>query len=110
MAKKTDTTKPAALNVAAPVPAAPTAAKRVVKPAAKTKPAAKKAKAPAPRRTVKAAPTTPRYTSNEVALRAYFISEKRRAHGLPGDEHQDWIEAERQLLAESGKSKKAKKA
>ncbi len=35
----------------------------------------------------------------EIALRAYFIAEKRRALSLPGDEHQDWLEAERQLLA-----------
>ncbi|MEP6672659.1 MAG: DUF2934 domain-containing protein [Chthoniobacter sp.] len=113
MAKKTDsTTKPAALNGAAP--AAPTPVKRTVKPAAKAKPAGKKAKAPltkARRITKKTVATTkPRYTQDDVALRAYFISEKRRAHGIPGDEHHDWLEAERQLLAESLKPKKAKKA
>ena len=132
MAKKTDsTTHPAAPERRAAKPAA-VAAK--TKPAvvaaktdpivvaakanptavaAKTKPAAKTAKVPAAKakRTAKApAPAKPRYTREDVALRAYFISEKRRAHGLPGDEHQDWIEAERQILAEGTKPKKAKKA
>ncbi|MEI9894435.1 MAG: DUF2934 domain-containing protein [Chthoniobacter sp.] len=132
MAKKTDsTTKPAAPSGAAPAvptptkralkpavptvaePAAPVPAKRTVKPIAKTVPAAKKKAPPAKaRRIVKkaAAPAKPRYTQEDVALRAYFISEKRRHHGLPGDEHQDWIEAERQLAAESTKPKKVKKA
>ncbi|MDR3403568.1 MAG: DUF2934 domain-containing protein [Chthoniobacter sp.] len=113
MAKKTDsTTKPVALNGAAP--AAPAPVKRVVKPTTKAKPAGKKAKAPAARtkKIVKkaVAPAKPRYSREDVALRAYFISEKRRSQGLPGDEHHDWLEAERQLLAESLKPKKAKKA
>jgi hypothetical protein len=42
-------------------------------------------------------------------LRAYFISEKRRNLGLPGNEHHDWLEAERQLAAESKGTKKTKK-
>jgi Protein of unknown function (DUF2934) len=37
-------------------------------------------------------------------LRAYFISEKRRNEGLPGDDQQDWLEAERQLKAERQQS------
>jgi hypothetical protein len=45
-----------------------------------------------------------------VALRAYYISEKRRFNGLPGDEHQDWLEAERQIAAEFAKKKTPKKA
>jgi hypothetical protein len=53
----------------------------------------------------------PSFTHEDIALRAYFIAEKRRSQGLSGDEHQDWIEAERQLLVESaGTTKKAKKA
>jgi Protein of unknown function (DUF2934) len=39
-------------------------------------------------------------TAEDIALRAYYIAEKRRHNGLPGDEHRDWIEAERQLRAE----------
>jgi len=36
-----------------------------------------------------------------VRLRAYFISERRRRFALPGDAESDWLEAKRQLLAES---------
>lgn len=91
MARKTTTSTP---------PAAP--AKRAVKPAAKKKLVAR-AKRPAPKPATRKAAA---YTSEDVALRAYFISEKRRTDGLPGDEHQDWIEAERQLVAESQPKKK----
>jgi hypothetical protein len=48
-------------------------------------------------------------STDDIALRAYFIAEKRHADGLPGDEHQDWVEAERQLRAEAAKPAKAKK-
>lgn len=43
----------------------------------------------------------PPYSQEDVALRAYFIAERRQAAALPGDSHQDWIEAERQLAAEA---------
>ena len=105
MAKKNDSKS---------IPAVP--AKRAVKlVAAKTKTAPAKtapAKAkPAAAKAVKAkAPTAPAYTNDDIALRAYFIAEKRRAEGLNGDEHQDWIEAERQLAAESKRPKKTTKA
>jgi len=36
----------------------------------------------------------------EIRLRAYFISERRRRFGLPGDASSDWLEAKRQLLAD----------
>jgi len=39
-------------------------------------------------------------------LRAYFIAEKRRQCGQNGDEHQDWVEAERQLRSEHKSPKK----
>lgn len=124
MVKKNDTnSKPVAPTAAAPstpVTPAPSPVKRAVKPAAKTKktvakapkaPAAVKAKRTPARPKAPTAPAVPAYTREDVALRAYFISEKRRHQGLHGDEHQDWIEAERQLLAESTKpAKKAKKA
>ncbi len=119
MPKKTDsTTKPTVPAPAAPEASAPAPApvKRAVKPAVKAKTVTKKAKAPAvkaKRTTTKAAApavrSAPSFTREDVALRAYFISEKRRHHGIHGDEHQDWVEAERQLLAESAKPKKAKK-
>jgi hypothetical protein len=39
-------------------------------------------------------------TYEQVQLRAYFISERRRKLGLPGDESHDWLAAERELRAE----------
>ena len=39
-------------------------------------------------------------TVEQVQVRAYFISERRRKLGLPGDEGHDWLTAERELLAE----------
>lgn len=68
------------------------------------KPAVKKtaaAKAAAPKKAAS-------YTQDDVALRAYFIAEKRRKLGLPGDPHSDWVEAERQLAAESRPKTKAR--
>jgi hypothetical protein len=46
---------------------------------------------------------TPAGASDEqIRLRAYFISERRRRFGLPGDADSDWLEARRQLLSETG--------
>jgi hypothetical protein len=39
-------------------------------------------------------------SSEQVALRAYFIGERRRSLGIQGDETSDWVAAERELLAE----------
>jgi len=36
-------------------------------------------------------------TSEEIALRAYYLAERRRHLGLPGDPEADWLEAEREL-------------
>jgi hypothetical protein len=38
--------------------------------------------------------------SEQVALRAYFIGERRRTLGIPGDETSDWVAAEQELLEE----------
>ena len=39
--------------------------------------------------------------SNEkIALRAYFIGERRRKLGFPGDETSDWVEAKREISEE----------
>lgn len=103
MGKKTTSTKPGA------------PARR----AAKTKPAAEKVIVSAPEtakpkaaaaKTKAAQPRAGKlkYSQDDVALRAYFIAERRQAAGLPGDAHQDWIEAERQLVAEASASGKAK--
>ncbi len=74
-AKQVPPTKPAPKKKAAP------------KAAAAKKPAAKKSKRP---------------TNEDIALRAYFIAERRQKLGWFGDETQDWVEAERQLLKEAG--------
>jgi hypothetical protein len=41
-------------------------------------------------------------TDDEISVRAYFISERRRRLDLPGDASSDWLEAKRQLLSEIG--------
>ena len=41
-------------------------------------------------------------SDQEIRLRAYFLSERRRSFALPGDADSDWHEAKRQLLCESG--------
>lgn len=110
MGKKTNNTKPAApakraaktkpvaekVTVPEPVPTQPEPAP--AKPKATTRKAA-----PAARRAKK-----PSYSQEDVALRAYFIAERRLAAGLPGDSHQDWIEAERQLASEASTVAKPK--
>jgi hypothetical protein len=44
--------------------------------------------------------TTHLPTFEQVQLRAYFISERRRKLGLPGDDSHDWLSAERELREE----------
>ncbi len=46
-------------------------------------------------------------TREEIALRAYFISERRRSQGQPVSPSEDWIAAERELAAEAGKGRKS---
>ena len=53
-------------------------------------------------RTTKAQPT-----QEEIALRAYHIFLERG--GAPGNETEDWLRAERELLEESKKSKRKPK-
>jgi hypothetical protein len=36
----------------------------------------------------------------QVQLRAYFISERRKSLKIPGDEASDWVQAENELKAE----------
>ena len=110
MGKKTETAKKTNTSETAEKPAAKKIA-ATTQPVAVTAPkAAKKAPAAIKKTATKAAkPTKPVFSVEALELRAYFISEKRQIAGLPGDAHQDWIEAERQLLAEL-KAKKSKKA
>ncbi|MEP6698660.1 MAG: hypothetical protein ABJB09_02930 [Verrucomicrobiota bacterium] len=49
-----------------------------------------------------ASPPATEPTDEEVRLRAYFLAERRLRMSLPGDSDHDWIEARRQLIAESG--------
>jgi hypothetical protein len=53
--------------------------------------------------TTEAAPVTSSsldLTNEQISMRAYFISERRRRLDLAGDANSDWLEAKRQLLAE----------
>jgi hypothetical protein len=47
------------------------------------------------------ATVTPAPSHDDIALRAYFIAERRRQMGWHGDAHGDWAEAEAQLRAEA---------
>jgi len=110
MAKKPTTpktTEPSSLT-AATKPVEATATKPAPKKAAKAK---APAKSTAPRTQVKAAAVTKpaaSITPADIALRAYFIAEKRQKLGLPGDSTNDWVEAERQLKAEAAVAKAKK--
>ena len=99
MGKKTNnTTKTAAPSKRAAKPAAKKNITVETVIAAATKPA-NTVKAAPRKRTAAGAKAT--LSPDDVALRAYFIAEKRTARGLPGDSHSDWLDAERQVLAES---------
>jgi DUF2934 family protein len=109
-ASPASTNAPAAATVVTPTPVvpAPTAA-APARPAA-TAPA-KRTAAPKKRTTTPKKPAAAplAISQDDVALRAYFIAEKRQREGLPGDSTSDWVEAERQLRAElTGKKPRAK--
>jgi len=79
-----------------------TAPKRRV--ATKAEPAVRIAEAkPAAKTTKTAKAKTPKlrpFSQHDIALRAYFIAEKRQQSGLSGDSTSDWVEAEAELLRE----------
>ncbi len=80
--------EPAAVETKEPVPVKPSPKKKAAsKTTTAKKPGTKKSKRP---------------TNEDIALRAYFIAERRQKLGWFGDETQDWVEAERQLLKEAG--------
>jgi hypothetical protein len=94
---------PVALKPLAPKPAPRTAAKKAVPAAFPAAPVASTRVAPASKKTAsrkKATAQLPPPTVEEISLRAYFIAEKRRAEGRHADPSEDWVEAERQILAE----------
>ena len=99
--KPTSTTKKAAPKRAAKKPAA-TAPKAAiaVEPAPTPKTKRTPAKRLTARRTSKSAGVN--LNSDDIALRAYFIAEKRQQLGSPGTPDGDWLEAERQLRSEHG--------
>jgi hypothetical protein len=69
------------------------------KPAAAKKKAKKKPKLTEPKETEQSR-GYPKPTFDQIRLRAYFISEQRRSAGIAGDEHEDWLRAERELRSE----------
>lgn len=79
-------------------------------PTVKRKPATPKAPAkPTPAKPAKPARAAEIVISNEeIALRAYYIAERRRSMSWGGDEHSDWIEAESQLKAEAKRKRSLK--
>jgi len=72
------------------------------------KPSPKKAdtkKSSGSKLTGKKKPTTKRsmFSAHDIALRAYFIAERRQRMGWSGDATSDWVEAERQLTSDAKK-------
>lgn len=114
MGKNNDTTSKAAPAKRAAEPSSKTmraAEPAIVTPPAKTaarKNGARAAAKPQPAKRASKPASAPGYTQTDISLRAYFIAEKRVAAGLPGDSHQDWLEAERQIMAEAAAAKKPK--
>ncbi|MCX6957837.1 MAG: hypothetical protein NT164_04800 [Verrucomicrobiae bacterium] len=49
----------------------------------------------------KATPKKTTLSQEKIALRAYFISERRQQLGWDGDPVSDWTDAEQQLIAEA---------
>jgi hypothetical protein len=95
MGKTTTTTKSKAAPKRAAKPAAAAKVTTAEKP--KTK------RAPAKRLTARRpAKTIPTISSEDIALRAYFIAQDRQQFGRPGTPEGDWFEAERQLRSEHG--------
>lgn len=92
-----------AVAVIAP-PAAAAPDRKAPAPAVARKPATK---------TSRKAPTSsaePSFTHDDIAVRAYLISEKRAQHGHHAEPHEDWAEAERQLRDEfAATSKRARR-
>jgi hypothetical protein len=92
------TAKRSAVKAAAPAVAAGETAAVEAKAA---KPKVKKSPAAPLRKAAKA----PAITGDDIALRAYFIAERRQKMGWHGDSTGDWVEAERQLKAEATRMK-----
>jgi hypothetical protein len=87
-----------------PSPAAETKIDKVTPRRTRRKPVRKKTPATRKARVSKSAEiqTSAELVDDQIRTRAYFISERRRRFGLPGDASSDWLEAKRQLLSELG--------
>jgi long-chain acyl-CoA synthetase len=109
MGTNSKTTK-AAKKGEAPAKQAPAVTKAVKAPAAPKPKAAKSAPAKAPVTKAPAAPkatakkasgkSAPKPTQEQIALRAYFISQERQRSGRYGCPESDWLQAERSVFAE----------
>lgn len=53
-----------------------------------------------PARSVARPPKIKEPTFKEIQLQAYYIGERRKKYGIPGDETSDWVEAELTLKAQ----------
>lgn len=84
------------------------AATATPKPAKKTR-TTRSSDVSTPKEKSPAAQKKPVITPEDIALRAYFIAEKRHREGRHGDETSDWVEAERQLIEESARPIRPKK-
>lgn len=98
------TEKPAVKAVKKAAPKSKSTAKPTTKKVAAKKPAAPRAKATAPAAVLRPAlsakkptVTVSPVTSDAIALKAYYLGERRRHLGIPGDPQADWLEAERLL-------------
>jgi len=96
--------------VAVPAPAVPAAPVAPAEKSAKKQAVAEKLPKKATKRAASAKKDAshgpvPAITADDIGLRAYYIAERRQKMGWPGDSAGDWIEAERQLVAEAKKKK-----
>jgi len=93
--------EPSALSAEAKIdkmtPRRPPTSRKSDKPARKKSATARKTKMPKEQTGMRTAAPS----DEEIRLRAYFISERRRRFGLLGDASSDWLDAKRQLLSES---------
>jgi hypothetical protein len=83
----------------APAPRRTSTSRKSSAPARKKGATARKAKVSMP---PEAGATAAGPSDDEIRMRAYFISERRRRFALPGDADSDWLEAKRQLRFELG--------
>jgi len=90
--------KPAPAPAPAPVPAPIAEAPKA--------PAAEKPKLTLPKKPAQIKRAAITITIEDISLRAYFIAERRKSMGWPGDETSDWVEAELQLVNEAAKKQR----